>query len=173
MIRVSHASRLWAATMLAALAGCVSGGSHAPPSPRLAGAALDDFHDAAANADFDRYMRRWTDRSVFLGTDATERWTGQEFRDFARPHFDQSKGGKGWTYHPRARRITAIDQDHAYFDELLDHAKLGECRGSGVLGWEDGRWKVLQYNLSIPIPNALAEDFAGRIKQHASEQPGR
>ena len=173
MTRAPLALRLVAPAVLSTLAACAAGVDRPAPSRQLAIAALDDFHDAAAKADFDRYMRRWADRSVFLGTDATERWTGQEFPDFAAPHFDQSKGGKGWTYHPRARRITAIDQDHAYFDELLDHAKLSECRGSGVLGWEDGRWKVLKYNLSIPIPNARAEDFAGRIKQHASEQPGR
>ncbi|MFN0133922.1 MAG: nuclear transport factor 2 family protein [Phycisphaerales bacterium] len=132
-------------------------------------AALDDFHDAAAKADFNRYFARWTDQSVFLGTDASERWTGVEFRDFARPHFDTAKGGKGWTYLPRSRVITVIDEDQVYFDELLDHAKLGECRGSGVLSFENGRWVVLQYNLSIPIPNALAEDFAARIKKDAGK----
>ena len=47
----------------------------------------------------------------------------------------------------------------AYFDELLDNAKLGLCRGSGILAKKGDDWKVLQYNLSIPIPNALAEDF--------------
>lgn len=122
---------------------------------------LDDFHDAAAKADFDRYFSHWTDESVFLGTDATERWTGGEFREFARPHFEK---GRGWTYRPHDRRITyAPGGEQAFFDELLDNDKLGLCRGSGVLGRVDGRWKVLQYNLSIPIPNDMAERVVGMI----------
>jgi hypothetical protein len=40
---------------------------------------------------------------------------------------------------------------------LLDSASYGECRGSGVLRQVGGDWKIAQYNLSIPIPNALAK----------------
>ncbi len=122
---------------------------------------LDDFHDAAARADFARYFSHWTPESVFLGTDATERWVGGEFEAFARPHFD---AGKGWTYRARERRIsTAPGGQTAYFDELLENAKLGTCRGSGVLHLVDGEWKILQYNLSIPIPNDKAAEVAGII----------
>lgn len=124
--------------------------------------ALDDFHDAASKSDFDRYFSRWTDRSVFLGTDATERWVGEEFRAFARPYFEQ---GKGWTYVSRDRRVS-LGPDIAFFDELLQNEKLGTCRGSGVLRKVEGRWWIMQYNLSIPIPNALAEGVAARIRQH-------
>ena len=45
---------------------------------------LNDFHEAAAAADFGRYFKHWTAASVFLGTDATERWVGDEFKEFAR-----------------------------------------------------------------------------------------
>ena len=54
---------------------------------------LDAFHQAAADGDFDRYFALMTDEAVFLGTDASERWQGKEFRDFSRPHFDNG----GWT----------------------------------------------------------------------------
>lgn len=115
------------------------------------GTMLDGFHAAASKADFEAYFGAWTDASVFLGTDATERWVGREFRDFARPHFEK---GKGWTYRPRDRGITlAPGESVAYFDELLENDKLGTCRGSGVAGKAGGKWVVLQYNLSIPIPN--------------------
>ncbi len=43
---------------------------------------LDDFHRAAANADSGAYFATLTDNVVFLGTDASERWQGQDFRDF-------------------------------------------------------------------------------------------
>lgn len=123
---------------------------------------LDDFHDAAAKADFDRYFSHWTDQSVFLGTDATERWVGQEFKDFAKPYFDQ---GKGWTYRPRDRHISPVPgKDLAYFDELLDHDRLGVCRGSGMLERQQGGWKILQYNLSIPIPNDAAARVVALIR---------
>jgi hypothetical protein len=45
------------------------------------------------------------------------------------------------------------------------NASLGETRGSGVLLREDGRWRVAQYNLTIPIPNELAGDVALRIRE--------
>jgi len=123
-------------------------------------AVLNDFHDAAGKADFDRYFSHWTDDSVFLGTDATERWVGEEFRDFARPHFDK---GKGWSYTPRDRKVTLLGEA-AFFDELLHNEKLGTCRGSGVLRRVDGQWKILQYNLSIPVPNDLAERTVQMIR---------
>lgn len=124
-------------------------------------AMLDDFHDAAAKADFDRYFSHWTSTSVFLGTDSSERWTGDEFKEFARPHFDK---GKGWTYTARDRKVTlTADKTVAWFDEMLTNEKLGMCRGSGVLVKIGEEWKITQYNLSVPIPNEIVEDVAKRI----------
>jgi ketosteroid isomerase-like protein len=122
---------------------------------------LDGFHQAAAAGDFDAYFGRMTDEAVFLGTDATERWQGQAFRDFARPHF--AKGG--WTYVPTVREV-AVDEVRgvAFFDELLSHQRLGTCRGSGVLVREQGRWKIAQYNLSMPVPNAMISRVASEIR---------
>lgn len=136
-------------------AGAMFGtGPRAGDDAAAIGAMLDGFHAAASKADFDAYFGVWTDASVFLGTDATERWVGREFRDFAKPHFDK---GKGWTYRPRDRGVTlAPGGTIAYFDELLENDKLGLCRGSGVVAKAGERWVVLQYNLSIPIPNDMA-----------------
>lgn len=131
-------------------------------------AALNEFHDAASKSDAQRYFALWTPESVFLGTDATERWVGAEFEAFARPYFEK---GKGWTYRPRDRRITSLPGGSAYFDELLENDKLGVCRGSGVVRVVDGRWKVMQYNLSIPIPNDLAERVVGLIRSGAPKEP--
>lgn len=125
---------------------------------------LDNFHDAASKADFDRYFSLWTESSVFLGTDATERWVGEEFKAFARPYFEK---GKGWTYtlRPGTRRFElSQDRGTAWFDELLTNEKLGTCRGSGVLERQMGGWKVMQYNLSMQVPNEIAEEVAGRAR---------
>ncbi len=127
---------------------------------------LDDFHDAAAKADFNRYFAHFAPEGVFLGTDATERWNLEAFKAFAKPHFDS---GKGWTYRSTQRTVVLCPLyvpgvEIAWFDELLENDKLGVTRGSGVLRKIDGVWKVAQYNLSIPIPNDLADDTAKRIR---------
>lgn len=128
-------------------------------------AQLDRFHKAAARADFDGYFALFSKDGVFIGTDANERWTVDTFKEYVRPYFRQ---GKGWTYVPRDRTI-AIRGDIAWFDELLDNPSYGECRGSGVLVKEGDRWKVAQYNLHFPIPNALAKQVTGMIREHGAE----
>ncbi len=130
-------------------------------------AVLDDFHAAATAADEERYFSHFAASGVFFGTDAGERWTRDQFRGYAHPHFSQ---GKGWTYHPRDRHVAfSADGATAWFDELLDNAKYGECRGTGVLQRYDGEWKIEQYHLTIPIPNELAAGFVDRIREFASE----
>ena len=144
--------------------GAVQGGAAQPGGgvQQELSAILDDFHDAASKADYNRYFAHWSPVSVFLGTDATERWVGQEFRDYAKKRFDT---GKGWTYKAHDRHITmAPDGEHGFFDELLENAKYGTCRGSGVFRKMEGRWWIMQYNLSIPIPNDLAEKVVGMIQ---------
>lgn len=125
-------------------------------------AQLDEFHKAASNADFDAYFSLFSKDGVFIGTDASERWPVDAFKEFAKPYFSQ---GKGWTYVPRDRTIV-VHGDVAWFDELLDNESYGECRGSGVLVKEGGQWKVAQYNLHFPVPNDLAKPITKMIKDH-------
>jgi len=130
------------------------------------GAVLDRFHGAAAKAQFEPYFALFTADGVFIGTDASERWTVAQFKAYAKPHFDK---GRGWTYTQAERHISlAPDGSHAFFDELLDNASLGRCRGTGVLRKEAGHWKIAQYHLTIPVPNALADSV---VKQIRSAQP--
>ena len=126
-------------------------------------AVLDDFHAAASEAAEERYFSHFAASGVFFGTDATERWTRDEFRVYVHPYFSQ---GKGWTYHPRDRHVAiSANGDTAWFDEMLDNDKYGECRGTGVLQRYDGEWKIEQYHLTIPIPNELAADFVAKIRE--------
>ena len=123
---------------------------------------LDALHEAASQADFDGYFALYTEDAIFLGTDASERWTRDEFMAFAKPYFDQ---GRGWTYTMTERHVyISEDGRTAWFDERLDNDFLGETRGTGVLVNADGVWSVAQYNLTIPIPNALAGEFVERIR---------
>lgn len=132
-------------------------------------AVLDDFHDAAAKADEARYFAHFAPEAVFLGTDATERWTLGAFREFAHPYFAK---GKAWTYTPSDRKVAIAPIGlagqgpvFAWFDEMLANDKLGVTRGSGVLRKIDGVWRVAQYNLSIPVPNDLADEVTAKIKE--------
>ena len=133
----------------------------AGPDRVTVGQVLDDFHKAASDADEARYFGHMAEDAVFIGTDATERWDRKTFREYAHPHF---AAGKGWTYTPRDRHVD-IHGDVAWFDELLDNAKYGECRGTGVLRKVGGTWKIVQYSLSIPIPIAVAGEVVKMIRK--------
>jgi ketosteroid isomerase-like protein len=123
---------------------------------------LDDWHQAAADADERRYFGHAAPEFVFLGTDATERWDLAAFRAFAHPYFAK---GKAWTFVPRQRNVIVAPRgDVAWFDEKLDSASYGECRGSGVVRKVGGAWKIAHYNLTIPIPNALAKKVVEMIR---------
>lgn len=141
-----------------------------PAEARTAVAAvLDDWHKAAAEADEARYFSHFTPEAVFLGTDATERWTRDAFRAWAKPYFAR---GKAWSFRAVSRHISlSKDGAVAWFDEALDTPNMGPCRGSGVLVKEAGGWKIAQYNLSVPIPNALLPEFKGRIESHLKQPP--
>ena len=143
-----------------------------PPSPEAEiSAVLDDWHAAAAAADEGRYFSHFTQDAVFLGTDATERWTRQEFRKWAGPHFASRKT---WAFRAVSRHISlSPDASVAWFDENLETSDLGPARGSGALLRQKGEWKIAHYDLSIPIPNPLMEEFRKRIEEFSKSQRPR
>jgi hypothetical protein len=111
---------------------------------------LDNWHKAAAKANFNDYFDDLTDDSVYMGTDATEHWSKTDFQIFAKPYFDK---GKAWNFTAMKRHIYFSDNKKlAWFDELLD-TQMKICRGSGVMVKIDGQWKIKQYVLSMTIPN--------------------
>ncbi len=123
---------------------------------------LDRFHEAAAMADEDRYFACFQPDSLFLGTDASERWTLDEFKAFAMPYFQRDSA---WIYTPGQRTINVADDGaYAWFDEQLDNARYGRCRGTGVLHRTGDQWRIAQYHLSIPIPNDLASEIVTQIR---------
>lgn len=131
-------------------------------SDKSVNATLDALHQSASVANADAYFALFSDNAVFIGTDASEVWTIAEFKDYAMPHFNK---GTGWAYHPYQRHLYfSEDGNTAWFDELLKNKKLGITRGTGVLVKQEGSWKIAQYHLAIPIPNAIANDVATQIK---------
>lgn len=130
---------------------------------------LSSLHRSAAQADGTLYFSLFADDAVFLGTDPSERWSVDELKAFAAPYFAQ---GRGWTYRMEDRNIfVSADGRTAWFDEALWHDVYGKCRGTGVLVLTDGAWKIVQYNLTFPIPNDLAEEFTEKIREYERREP--
>ena len=111
---------------------------------------LDTWHKDAAEANFKNYFDALTDDAIFIGTDATENWNKPAFQAFAKPYFDK---GKAWNFTALERHVYfSADKKTAWFDELLD-TQMKICRGSGVLVWANGQWKIKHYVLSMTVPN--------------------
>ena len=129
-----------------------------------ASAVVDRLHELATAAEGPAYFALFTPDARFVGTDATERWSVEQFRAYAMPYFSQ---GKGWTYHPRDRVVTLLDvpcRCVASFDELLDNDAYGVTRGSGVLVKTDAGWRIQQYVLSFTVPNDAAKAVVATIR---------
>lgn len=115
---------------------------------------LNDWHQAASEADFEDYFTKMDSISVFIGTDASENWTKAQFEAFSRPYFEK---GKAWDFKSLERNIYMNDfGDFIWFDELLD-TWMGVCRGSGVIEVLDSKCVLKHYVLSLTIPNETVQ----------------
>lgn len=145
-------------TVILLLASCASPqsrcGSGGDSDSMRVNAVLTAWHLAASEGSFDIYFDAMTDDSVFLGTDASERWTKLEFMGYAREPFSD---GNGWTYTQVESHIAFDDdRDTAWADEILRNEKYGILRGTSVLNKVDGEWKIAHYSLTFLVPNEKA-----------------
>lgn len=157
--------RIISFVILGMLIGCSSGQQQTEEIQKKAiNTIIDDWHLAATEANFERYFSHFSsDSAIFMGTDATERWTIAEFKPWAKPHFAD---GQAWNFTPVERHVYLSDNGNtAWFDEALDTPNLGPARGSGVLVKKQETWKIAHYNLSIPIPNAIADTVVKQIEK--------
>ncbi|MGE5237048.1 MAG: nuclear transport factor 2 family protein [Acidobacteriota bacterium] len=159
-----------AVVLCGAAAVLASGGApDARSAEHAVAAVIDDWHAAAAAADEDRYFAHMTGDAVFLGTDPAERWTKTQFRAYAHPYFAK---GKAWSFRSIRRVVTvAGDGSVAWFDEDLATLNLGPGRGTGVLVRDGTSWKIAQYNLSVPIPNAVFAQVKELIANGPATRP--
>ena len=124
---------------------------------------LDDYHQAAANGEWDTYFDLMSHDAVFIGTDAGERWVKQEFRQY-------SSGSNGWVYTPQKRNVNITpDGLSAWFDEALLSQSYGSSRGTGVLISTAVGWKISQYHLTLPIPNGMVRGITDQIKEYEAQ----
>ncbi len=121
------------------------------------------WHQAAAVSNPAVYFGSMATDFVFLGTDAGERWTKDEFQKFAEPFF---KRPSAWVFSAISRHISiSSDGQIAWFDELLNSKSYWLTRGSGVLTRHDGQWKLEQYNMAFTIPNLSVNDIRPFIEK--------
>lgn len=131
---------------------------------------LTSWHHAAAVADEATYFGLLAEDAVFLGTDASERWTKAEFEAAYLPYFQRDSA---WVFVAKKRWITVSEDGRiAWFDELLDSKSYWTCRGSGVLSRDGaGRWRLRQYNLAFTIPNAISKEVKLLVETAESARP--
>lgn len=112
---------------------------------------MDDFHDAADKGDKLRYLKHFSNDSVFMGTDDWERWPYALFSKYVDKNF---KDGKGWSYKP-IKRYTHLNSEKsfAWVDEIVVSEKWGRFRGNAVLENTDQGWKLKHYSLTKLVPN--------------------
>ena len=127
------------------------------------GKVLDNFHDAAAHADKDRFLGLMTDDAVFMGTDEWERWPKHpDFTDYVDGRFRNG----GWSYKSVERQIRVADSgDIAWFDEVVFSEKNGRFRGTGVLTRQNGAWKIAHYAMSFLVLNENWEEVVELTKK--------
>ena len=123
---------------------------------------MDKWHKAAAEADEDIFFGIMDSSCIYLGTDATERWTKQEFYDWGLKHF---QGESAWSFTSNWRNIYFTDNNnYAWFEESLA-TWMGECRGSGVLKRINNEWKLVHYNLAVTIDNDKIKGFIDLVSE--------
>lgn len=154
--------KILAVLVVLTLSGCKSMMENQTISKANINATLDNWHKAAAEANYNDYFSLMADDAVFIGTDATENWNKTAFQAYAKPHFDK---GKAWRFTALERHIYFdVTGKTAWFDELLN-TQMKICRGSGVLVKIGKEWKIKQYVLSMTIPNENSNEV---IKVKAS-----
>ena len=132
-------------------------------------ALLTAWHKAAAEADEVLYFGSLAPDAVFLGTDATERWTKDELVKWAMPYFQRPSA---WVFYAVSRNISLADDGRtAWFDELLHSESYWTCRGSGVLSKTPQGWKIRQYNLAFTIPNAATGEIKPIVEKALGTPP--
>jgi hypothetical protein len=136
---------------------------------REIGGFLDQWHNDAAHARLS-YFDKIAPNGVYIGTDKTELWTRDAFKIWARPHFERKQA---WTFTAIKRNVyMSEDKKFIWFDELLD-TQMGVCQASGVIRRTDQGLKIEHYQLSIAVPNEIANKITNTIKEFEGERAAK
>lgn len=123
---------------------------------------LNEWHGLAAVGD-STFFDRFDNESFYLGTDAKEIWTLQEFKDFALPYF---KRGSAWSFKTKSRNVyLGTYGNYAWSDEVLD-TWMGLCRGTCVMEKKEKHWVIKHYSLTVLVSNKLIKDYVKLLDQN-------
>jgi hypothetical protein len=143
---------LFAACLLLASAGAFAQAAESDLALRKqVNAFIDEWHDDAANAR-EAYFDKIAPNGIYIGTDKTELWNREQF--------------KAWSFKSTKRNVyLSADKKFIWFDELLD-TQMGVCQASGVIRRTDKGFEIEHYQLSIAVPNAVADKVTRIVKEH-------
>ena len=117
---------------------------------------VNGWHQAAAIADEKVFFGLMDEEAIYIGTDATERWSRDELKEWSKAYFQKESA---WDFKPLSRNTKiGPSSQMAWFDELLD-TWMGTCRSTGIMSKKDGNWKMIYYHLSVAVPNEKMDAF--------------
>ncbi len=132
-------------------------------------AALDTFYSAGMVGNQAGVIAVLAPDAVFLGVAGKPRLQGQELRDALN---ESIASGSRWNYLSSERVVRqSVDGSVAWFDERLADQQLGNGRASGVLLKNGEVWQIAQYNLTLPLPDALTGSATGTPGAAATATP--
>ena len=141
-----------------------------PPIPEAAfrdrvNAFVDEWHQDAAHAR-PAFFDKIAADGIYIGTDKTERWTKEVFREWAKPAFARPTA---WAFTPLHRNLRFTpDRTVIWFDEQVRSA-MGILQATGVMRPTATRFEMVHYQLSIAVPNDLLPEITGAIKRFESK----
>lgn len=126
---------------------------------------IDEWHDDAAHARW-RYFDKIAKNGIFIGTDKTERWDRDAFKLWAKPHFEKKSA---WAFTALQRNVYfSVDRQFIWFDEQLK-TQFGLCQASGVIRATAHGFEIEHYQLSMAIPNDVANQVTALINDYESK----
>ena len=128
-------------------------------------AFIDEWHDDAANARM-AYFDKIAPNGIYIGTDKNELWNREQFKAWAKRFFDRKSA---WSFKSTKRNVyISPDKKFIWFDELLD-TQMGPCQASGVMRKTDKGFEIEHYQLSIAVPNEVAEKVTKLVKEYETK----
>ena len=122
---------------------------------------INEWHEDAAHSRI-AYFEKMAPDGIYIGTDKSERWNREQFRNWAAEYFAKPCA---WAFTPLHRNIyLAEGAGLAWFDEQLSSG-MGVLQASGVLRIEGKLLKILHYQLSFTVPNALIDEVTKLIQR--------
>ena len=129
-------------------------------------AFVDRWHSDAAHAR-PAYFDKIAKDGVYIGTDKSEHWRRDEFKAWAKPHFQRKSA---WAFKATRRNVYfSEDQSMIWFDELLD-TQMGVCQASGVMRRKGDSFEIVHYQLSMAVPNEVGGQVTRLIKDFEEKE---